>query len=226
MIISHKKKFIQIHVSRTGGGSTKIALKPYADLIVLSGGLKQAQLDALWKNHQIGAHSRPAIIKKFVGKKVWNSYFKFVFVRNPYEWVVSRWSYNHRKNINIVKKMQQGGSWPQQEFEKWISRFYKSYYLKHINSGIIKPGGWMSSYVFNSFENQVVDFVGRFENLNKDFVTVCKKLGISAKLGHVHAIKRNNHYSKYYTKTAIEIATEMFNDDLRLLNYSFDRRSI
>ncbi|MGB5595739.1 MAG: sulfotransferase family 2 domain-containing protein, partial [Crocosphaera sp.] len=43
----------------------------------------------------------------------------------------------------------------------------------------------------------LVDYVGRFENLNEDFNTVCKQIGKNISLPRVKSSKRRN-YREYY----------------------------
>lgn len=41
----------------------------------------------------VNKHIPPAISKSCLSSEIWNSYFKFVFVRNPWDWFVSQWKY-------------------------------------------------------------------------------------------------------------------------------------
>jgi hypothetical protein len=44
-------------------------------------------MDKFWTNHP---HPPIKETKQFLGDTIWNNYFKFAFVRNPYEIAVSR----------------------------------------------------------------------------------------------------------------------------------------
>jgi hypothetical protein len=65
----------------------------------------------------------------------------------------------------------------------------------------------------------VVDFIGRFENLQNDFDVVCDKLGIKhTELPHVNKGKFAN-YDLYYTPEVKNIVSEYFIKDFELFGY-------
>jgi len=224
MLISDSHKFIYVHVSRTGGSSTKEALDRFSRLNILGGRLSPAKLDALWDNWRVGAHTRPRILRKFISENKWKTYFKFVFVRNPYSWAVSRWAYNRRKNSTAIEFIKAANSDARESFYSWLKSFNTSYYIPHVEESIIEPGGWMSSYVFSRAGKKEVDFVGRFENLIPDFYKVCKRLSLNVQFPHINGLPWKKHYSMYYNDAARALATEMFALDLTKLNYTFEKK--
>ncbi len=224
MLVSDSKKFIYIHTSRTAGRSTKRALSKYASLNITSSHSTPKKNQKFPKGWIVGSHSRPRILKKYLGAKVWDTYFKLVFVRNPYSWAISRWTYEHRKNPAAIKFIRKGGAQAQEVFHKWLVRFKGEYYLPHLENGLIAPGAWMSSYVMDSAGNKMVDFVGRFEQLEKDFSAVCRKIGINASLPHIGGVKGKKHYSVYYTPVTRKLAKSMFVEDLKVFNYRFQSK--
>ena len=55
-----------------------------------------------------------------------------------------------------------------------------------------------------------VDFVGRFENFQEDFNTVCSRIGISQlKLPHNNKTK-HKHYAQYYNNKAREMVAQEY----------------
>ena len=62
----------------------------------------------------------------------------------------------------------------------------------------------------------------KFESLNIDFENISKKLGITAKLPHLNATKKEC-YTKYYDDETIEIVRKWFKEDIELFNYEFDK---
>ena len=85
MIISHKYKFIFICNGRTGTTSIEAALKTFDESCDMNNGAP-----GLWANK----HIPPAVLKSFFPSKIWNQYFKFVFIRHPLDWFVSQYKYN------------------------------------------------------------------------------------------------------------------------------------
>jgi hypothetical protein len=82
----------------------------------------------------------------------------------------------------------------------------------------------------------LVDYVGRFENLQNDFNNICKALGLNEiNLPHVNRarkeisilsfLKQNKrekkHYSEYYDSETKEIVENAYKNDIQIFNYSF-----
>ena len=69
----------------------------------------------------------------------------------------------------------------------------------------------------------VVDYVGRFENLEADFRVVCERIGLPPlKLPH---IRKSCHkdYRRYYDKKTIRTVAEVFKEDIRMFGYEFGK---
>jgi hypothetical protein len=104
-------------------------------------------------------HPKATQVRAF-DRKAWDRHFKFSFVRNPYERVVSAYFYLTRKSPgerlpfrDFVSRLV-GGS---DEFLRWRS-FVDTWPVYTIDDRV------------------VVDYIGRFENLGADFDVLCDHL--------------------------------------------------
>ncbi|WP_342597488.1 sulfotransferase family 2 domain-containing protein [Cyanobacterium aponinum UTEX 3222] len=99
MIISHEYKFIMFCNPKTGTTSLEKALQNYNEYNILNNGYY-----GLWANK----HMPPAIAKGFLPLNVYQDYFKFVFVRHPFDWVISQYKYQAKLEVvsvtTLVKK--------------------------------------------------------------------------------------------------------------------------
>ena len=104
MIISHKHKFVFIHVHRTAGTTIAKSLIPLldeSDEIFGYTKLEKSKEENRQKNLQTNnneqgkplKHSTPKHIKQYLGSKKWNEYFKFATVRNPLDVHFSNYHY-------------------------------------------------------------------------------------------------------------------------------------
>jgi hypothetical protein len=91
----------------------------------------------------------------------------------------------------------------------------------------------LPQYLFLEIDGQLVmDFIGRFENLNSDFKYVCNKLMQPYKLEHVNRsadqyigdIKLD--YREYYTKELRDMVGDIYARDIELFGYKFEEAPI
>lgn len=114
-----------------------------------------------WWNHMPAAD-----IRKHLGDKVWNSYFKFCVVRNPYEKCISAFEHfgkdNPTKTSSILVQLRTRGMSDEQR------QFFN--YLRH-SAPIDRD-----KYTLNG--KFCLDDVIRFESLEAEIKRVCKHLGL------------------------------------------------
>lgn len=146
-----------------------------------------------------------------IGSEHWEKKFSFTVVRNPWDKVVSHYHYRVQTNQTDlgVKNI---------EFRKWVLSTYGSKDPFYYNN----PKMFMpqSDWITGHNGKIIVDHICRFENLNDDFSTICKKLGKKSNLPHLKASKRG-HYRNYYDDDTIEIVTNWFEKDIKNFGYRF-----
>ena len=157
-------------------------------------------------------------------------YFKFTFVRNPWDKMVSWYHYHKRRKWDF-------DSWPWDknnppEFKEFIKQIYdESFDWKTLWKGRRGKSTYdqkvplrvSNSYMWLVDENGklLADFIGRFENLQEDFDIVCDKIGIpQQKLPHKNKSK-HKHYTEYYDDETREIVAEKYAKDIEYFGYKF-----
>jgi len=133
----------------------------------------------------------------------YENFFKFAFVRNPYDRAVSTWKYWNKFNQS------QGGE----------ALDFKT--LLMLKSDSINKKQFSSKYSSQYEFTKGCDFIGRFENLQEDFDTVCNHIGIESKKLPFKNKTSHNHYSEYYNDETRRIVEEKYSKDLTYFNYEF-----
>ena len=152
-----------------------------------------------------------------INRRKFREYFKFTFVRNPWDRAVS--SYFYLRNTAM-----QGAE------EDWRRRHVVPYadFASFVRESLDQDSIWKSlhfrpqhSFICDATMRLRADFVGRMETIDRDFDYVCGRLGVSAKLERTN---RSDHrsYTEYYTDELRERVAAVYADDIALFGYRFD----
>ena len=138
-------------------------------------------------------HRSVHFYKSHYGKKVFNSLYKFCFVRNPYDRLFS--AYTFLKEGGINNQDLEFSNSHLQEFASFDEFVLKGLEKEEIMNWVhFKP---QYTFVCDENDNIVMDFVGKMENLNADFNTVCKHLNIESELQNLNmSSAKKNEFSE------------------------------
>jgi hypothetical protein len=205
MILSHRHKFIFFAVPKTATHAVRFALRPLLGEedeeqvgLYVNKSLSLPALNTVNHGHLTALQAQAAL-----PENVWNSYYKFAFVRNPFDRFVSFGFYMNRK-----------------------SRTFKKNTTEKLK-GILKQERNTSSILFTpqhkflcDDQNKVMmDFVGKFENFNADFAKACAHLNLPApELEHFNAT-RHDHFSEYYDNELSAAVTSIYAKDFEIFGY-------
>ena len=133
---------------------------------------------------------------------VWDKYFKFAFVRNPWDRMVSCWK-NRAKNYD--------------DFDKFLDDYpYKSY-----NHNLIWHTLPQLTHIQDLDGNLMVDFIGRFESLNNDLKTICEKINVEyTPLPHKNK-STHKPYQEYYNSRTKDLVACIYREKIEMFNYQF-----
>ena len=217
MLISSTHKFIFFHGAKVAGTSIRVALEDYSieprrfriDRPPPEVGGRANPLYVRWRNSLEHAKARDA--KRELPSEVYDNYFKFGFVRNPWDWQVSMYHFILKEREHIrhqrVKAMASFES-----YLEWVSETKTPY-----PRGAAK---FQRDMYVDERGNIAVDFIGRYETLDCDFEAVCRRLDITASMPHLN---RSYHtgYRDYYTARTRQWVANYFAQDIDLFGYSF-----
>ncbi len=183
-------KTIFIHIPRTAGVSISKAL--FGNLA--------------------GGHLNYKAYERIFSPRVIKKYFVFTFVRHPYSRLCSAYSFLKAGGFNDFDK----------EFsQKYLKEFdsFERFVLEFLNlKTIYSYPHFIPQYEFllNSKNQIEVDFIGKFENLDKDFELVARKLKIKTQLPHLNQSPRKNCS---FTKEIKQKIYTLYQQDFLLFDY-------
>ncbi|MEO2059128.1 MAG: sulfotransferase family 2 domain-containing protein [Mesonia sp.] len=164
-----------------------------------------------------GSHRKITSYQKLFHPKTFASYFKFTFVRNPWDRLVS--TYFFLKNGGLTEKDRVWAAAHLSDYEDFES-FVKGWLTPaHIHDSL----HFQPQYIFLEDETGkiAVDFIGRFERINEDFEYVADRLGIERRLKKTNTSKRKKNYQEYYNEETRAIVSSVYQRDIELFNYTF-----
>jgi len=212
-VISHTYKCIFVEVPKTGSTSVRAilgkAMRPHLNLWenkrlmesywTQRGGRKNRILECLYL-----ALSKERRME--IGQRQFDSYFKFGFVRNPWDRVVSLYERTEAQQMRNEMTFT--------EFVEWIE--YSSSTCVHSS-----PHRYQLDWFVDPNGKVLANFIGRFERLDEDWAYVAQKLGIKESLAHRRASFRTRHYTEYYNARTRELIAQKFKVDIERFGYEF-----
>tara|TARA_B100002019_G_C21250449_1_gene590837 strand:- start:69 stop:2060 length:1992 start_codon:yes stop_codon:yes gene_type:complete len=135
---------------------------------------------------------------------VWQNYFKFAFVRNPWDRMVSCWK-------NRGKKF------------KSFPEFLSAYPYESKNHNLIWHTLPQLTHLSNLDGEIMVDYIGKFENLQEEFDTALNELNLpSITLPKLNS-SSHDHYSNYYeTSEQIDFIYRIYQQEIDMFGYKYE----
>lgn len=225
MIISHSHRYIFIKSLKTASTSIEAALSKHCtdhDVVTPLGDYWFNRDErGEWIHSAMNAegffqHDPAAEVKRKVTPEVWAGYFKFSIARNPWDRVVSLFSWEARNKpaLKPSRRWHHRLGWPFDEFRETRKLFWQ-----------FVPGDWMTNDQFYVVDGALcVDYVIRYERLAEDFAGVCARVGLPRlALPHLKTGLRPTErgYAEYYDDASKALVAKRHENDIRLFGYEF-----
>lgn len=203
MPIDHKLKFIFVHIPKTGGWS----VENYFEV---------CKKENLWSHNRVmineilfaPQHITASMLREHKEvKNYFKDYFKFSFVRNPYDKILSEFFW--RNKIKLIKPQ----NYSREYFSTWLNEVYMQREDHYISQ---------YSYLFGSGETCLVDYVAKFENFENELNYIKDRLGFKINK-KIPVINKNeiafdkNYYLTVNNKLKI---SELYKRDFEVFGYS------
>ncbi len=209
MIVSHRHRFIFAAVPKTGTHSVRQALREQlGDEDVEQVGLFVNKRFP-WRDLAAIQHGHLSLrqVRPYLGEEAFSGYFKFAFVRNPFDRFVSYCAF-----------MLRGGDL----FERRPRDVMRHFLFEDPPEHHVLFQPQASLLVDDDGESLLVDTVGRVEDMQESYDTICARIGIGSRpLDRVNGGRRDD-YRRYYDQTMIDGVAARYGQDLNLFGYTFE----
>ncbi len=142
---------------------------------------------------------------------MYKDYFKFAFIRNPYDRLVSCWLDKVVKN-NLY------------EFSphKLIEMQKFKNFVNYVEKQDLEMGDTHICLQSKLIDLNEIDYIGKYENFEKDLLYVLKKININCPMVEKkNASANRQHYSTYYDEDLVKQVTKIYQRDLNIFSYDF-----
>ena len=153
MLISESHRFIYLAVPKTGSSSIEQALALYSSPLT----------------DEFKKHTTCSRLKRELPAEIWKGYFKFAFVRNPYDFMQSWYFYRQRDELANPDHPRHHLFTGATSFDEFIETFASKEWLLPQVAWVAPPALGLQVQL---------DYVGRYESLGDDFRQICQQLGI------------------------------------------------
>tara|TARA_B100000700_G_C14892268_1_gene783296 strand:+ start:384 stop:1055 length:672 start_codon:yes stop_codon:yes gene_type:complete len=190
----YESKIIFIHIPKTAGVSI---------------------LKSIFGDVTLEGHRSVRFYKEIFNRK-YSDFFTFTIVRNPWDRLYSSYKFLEKGGINIHDKNAF-------KIHLFVYKDFEDFVINGLNKKIIwEITHFMPQYDFVCDKNGkiMIDYVGRFEDLNKSFSEISHILKLDFKLDH-HNKNDKKNYQDVYTSEMIEKVAQIYKKDIDIFEYSF-----
>jgi hypothetical protein len=220
-MISHKHKCIFIHISKCAGSTIEKAFGTD-----LNDNTENNNHNLFGWNHKhklFLQHATPQELfdYDFIKKDVWDSYFKFIIIRNPYDRAMSDYFWM-TKDLKVKDSFENFLNMTGQ-FEKMKNKDdISEYRADHLKT--------QKDYFFLNGNKIEYDSVIRFENISDGLDNVSLQLNLPSDFfsRKENVLKKKyKHYSLFYNQKRKELVENNYSSDIDFLEYQFeDKKSL
>lgn len=209
-MIFHQHKCIFFHIGKTAGTSIEQMIAPGKRDPYITNRADMHGYDEALNIYLHHASCRTT--REIVDPKIFADYFKFAIVRNPFTRMISAYFYLYDQNQELY------GDFPDYvrrlpELANHPEKLRGSHHIAQIHYTHIDG-------------EQIVDFVGKFEDLDTTIAELNDRLGLQATLPRVNTSRHQAYPEKdkraLYDDETIAIIRDVYKDDFETYGYDPD----
>jgi hypothetical protein len=206
VLVSHSRRVVFVHIQKTGGVTVQGLLKNNIP-----------DIRTIVARHAFASQGMEVLDN-------WDDYFRFAFVRNPWERLVS-W-YTMIRTAQEIKARPWNKLWRYAQDNS--SNFEE--FIRNCTDEVRMKKGVRYSFAYNQLDyvadDLLIDFIGRVENFDADLRKVLGIIGVRQEVIPRDNSSTHKHYSEFYTPETETIVRERFKRDIEYFGYEFERPDV
>jgi len=147
---------------------------------------------------------------------LFQKYYKFAFVRNPWDRLVSAFNYLRTSSHELHPRAIKQDIATYRDFRDFVLRGLRTDSMATYH--LFTP---QSEFLCNNAGEILMDHLGRFENIQEDFSIIARKLAMKVELPHRNSSAKKLDWRKCYDDQCIEIVAEFYQRDIDIFHYRF-----
>ena len=178
-------------------------------------------------------------VRRRLGRKLWDAYFKFAVTRNPWDLVVSQYHWATRGDYadaykgRVRRSLKRFWAYPP-KVRKNFRTLGTSLARTFLKMDVVKFDFFVrhmlryyplnDRFYFDRSGSVGLDFLIRYENLQDDYTSVCARIGIpTSQLPSLKTRTRSErrHYSTYYDDRTRELVRKAYHRHIDQFGYRF-----
>lgn len=215
MIISHGRRYIFVHIPKTGGTSLALALeaRAMADDVLIGDTPKaikrRRRLRGVESSGRLWKHSRLADIEGLVTREQMAEYFTFTLVRNPWDRMVSYYHWLQAQTFDH----------PAVTLAKTTD--FKGF-MAHPHTHASLKSSPYDSYMRDTAGVEHCNAYIRIEHLGEDLAGLSDHLEFVPEIPVVNTSKREKDWRGYYEESTKAVVESLCAADIERFGYRFD----
>jgi len=207
VIVSHKHRFIFFAVPKTATHTIRQALRAHMgpddweqQMLFGKQSLPIPELARIQHGHISVRQIRPHL-----EAGIWDTYFKFGFVRNPYDRFVSTCFFLYRDNPGFARSATQS-------MKDALTR------PRFRERVLVTPQVLQLTGEDGSVQ---LDYVGHYENLQHSYDEICSRLKLPTTTLSRNNASRHGQSVDYYDDELRQLVKDLYAQDLQIFDYDF-----
>jgi hypothetical protein len=207
MILSHKHRFIFFAVPKTGTHAVRFALREHLGetdeeqvQLFVQKALPYPEIARI--RH---GHIRWDEIRRVLSDDVWDGYFKFAFVRNPWERFVSYCAFMHRGTDAFSRD-------PRELMRSVLDN------PEHRQRVVFQP---QHQFICDADGKIMVDHLGRQETMQDSYNVIADRIGVPRQELERKNASSHGPWRDYYDDELKHRVAELYARDIDVFGYTF-----